>query len=229
MTSRSRCGVHIPFDPSRDYGDMIQIKTKKNTNDKTLFLTFDSFDYFALDLLKEALHRIKNDSNIKNVVIDLSCNQGGSGFLVPVFESFLTGSSTMTMKNPATGALSITTYQCDINEDGKFDDNDNVKNLNRYIITSNNSFSCANMLPCLVKMNDPNIKLIGEDTGGGACAVGYGVNALGAIYTHSLNFVSCTYHDQQAIDTDSGVKVDIPLTRYDDFYLRQDIVDNILP
>ncbi len=62
-------------------------------------------------------------------------------------------------------------YDVDRNLDGKFDEKDkDVKiNLNVGVLTSNYSFSCANMFPAMMK--DYGVALIGQQSGGGSCCV----------------------------------------------------------
>ena len=119
----------------------------------------------------DALKKAQDDPEVKNFVLDLTLNNGGSLDLVIVLTSLLYDETLARGYSPLTGEYFQWNYQVDRNLDRVFDDKDKeVQNdLNVCILTSRFSFSCGNALPSLCK--DAGILIAGETSGGGGCAV----------------------------------------------------------
>ena len=110
----------------------------------TAVVTFDSFFVSKLDYYKEADPEHADDtielisyahsqitragSPVKNVVVDLSCNNGGMTDAAVFLMSWLQsdGESIVAMKSTLTGAQSVGSYLADINLDGNFDEKDKL-------------------------------------------------------------------------------------------------------
>lgn len=110
----------------------------------TAVVTFDSFFVSKLDYYKEADPAHADDtielisyahsqitragSPVKNVVVDLSCNNGGMTDAAVFLMSWLQsdGESIVAMKSTLTGAQSVGSYLADINLDGNFDEKDKL-------------------------------------------------------------------------------------------------------
>ena len=169
-----------------------------------------------LVILIDALEKAENDPEVKNFVIDLATNGGGSSDVVLFITSLLCNKADMYYENALTGQRFKTTYDVDRNLDGKFDEKDAATkyHLNFALLTSNYCFSCGNLLPALAK--DYGIPLIGQRTGGGSCCVLFNPSADGFGYRYSS-------HRSRLIDTkgnniDTGIVPNYPLETLDDLY-----------
>jgi len=162
-----------------------------------------------LAVVIDALKKASEDPEIKNFVLDLTNNPGGSLDVVVAINSLFNGQSHVRMENLVTGQKCLVNYDVDRNFDGKFDEKDNeVKyNLNFAVLTSSTSFSCGNLLPALMK--DQGILLIGERTGGGACAVQNFFTAEGLQFQLSSARGRLANASWQNID--AGIEPDVPI------------------
>ena len=133
--------------------------TVENTKDDDMVIFLD------------ALKKANDDPEVKNLVIDITANGGGSADIVMAMTSLIFGKSYISQDNSLTGQRSIVQYEVDRNFNGKFDeaDNDVHYDLNFAVLTSGMSFSCGNLFPSMLK--DAGIPVIGATSGGGACAI----------------------------------------------------------
>jgi len=133
-----------------------------------------------------------HENQIKNVVVDLSCNGGGAVYTEFFMASWLCGGVTEKLYNPKTNSYVDFTVKADVNGDGNFDSNDYITDVNLYVITSCCSFSCGNALPTNIQDNrsSNNTIFIGTKSGGGACYVDSGI-LLGA--NTLCQFSSCNH------------------------------------
>ncbi len=164
----------------------------KEYNGDTAYIQFDSFsmslnEYTAesiaevpyytdsVTLFHYANEQIQNNSNIKNVVLDLSANGGGVMFVSEYISSWVCGGTDGTLRNTKSSSFIDYHIDADVNMDGVFNEKDYLsKDINVYVIVSNGSYSCGNKLPCNIKDNrTENTYFIGSRTGGGSCAVKY--------------------------------------------------------
>lgn len=151
----------------------------------------------------DALKKADEDPEVKNLVIDLTLNRGGSMDLVMTMTSLMYGESFSCIENVLTGERLLWFYQVDRNFDGKFDAADKGVhyNLNFGLLVGRMSFSCGNMFPALCK--DAGVLLMGERCGGGGCGVGMYRTADGIQYQISSARGRMADADWQNID--SGV------------------------
>ena len=234
------------------FDTIVDARTKKLSNPEpyerrgdTVFITFDEFtesnyprfytEGFELDphdgaveLFAYALRRLQNeDSDAKNVVIDLSCNGGGAVISCAYIMDAIIGQSIICLQNPNTFALHQCVYEFDLNLDGSIDEND-VSMLemgkNVTMIISDHSFSCGNLLPCSIDAIEDKVLLIGQTSGGGACEVGYLSTATGALMQISGENRAVTMKNGYIRDIDGGVAPDIYLS-LDRMFDRDYIVD----
>ena len=136
----------------------------------TAYVTFDSFsqlsgvrDYYesaptgnetdTFGVISYANKMIKSDPNVKNVVVDVSCNTGGEEIALVFSLGWMLGDEArISVQNPLTHCNSTTYYHADVNLDGKYDEKDDtLEGYNKFILTSKGSYSCANALPCLAQ------------------------------------------------------------------------------
>ena len=188
--------------------------------------TVKDFPNDWLITLIDALEKADKDPEVKNFVLDISTNGGGSSDIVLFITSIFCNKADMYYENVLTGQKIKTTYEVDRNLDGKFDEQDaQVKyNLNFALLVGPFSFSCGNMLPALLK--DYGIPLIGQQTGGGSCCVLYNPSADGFGYrysTHRSRLTNTKYED-----IDAGVTPNYPLENADFFDISKltQIVEN---
>ena len=167
-------------------------------------------------ILLDALEKAENDPEVKNFVIDIAANGGGSSDIVMLITSLLCNKSDLYYDNVLTGQHIKSSYDVDRNLDGKFDEKDaEVKyHLNFGLLVSNYSFSCADLLPALLK--DYGIPLFGQRSGGGACCVLFNPSAEGFGYRYSTHRARLT--DTKGNNVDAGIEPTYPLETVDDFY-----------
>ena len=194
----------------------------------TAFYSFDSFlasagewqKYYAgegerpndeLSGLLDAMKKADEDPEIKNFIIDLSYNGGGSGDIVAAIMQLISGKSYISFYNTLSGQTVTTNYDIDANFDGVFDEKDKEKqyDLNFGVLTSELAFSCGNLLPALCKEN--GIPLFGDKTGGGACAVYMCTTPECLPYRMSSN-VHLVDKNGQSID--AGIEPDYQMLAY---------------
>ena len=218
----------------------------------TAYVTFDEFylsydsetgelhDYYALSeadalpddtigLIIYAHKQItREDSPVKNVVLDLSCNGGGAATAAVFVLCWFLGDAHTSIHNTFTGAQSTTVFQADVNLDRKFDENDTLswRDLNLYCLISPNSFSCGNLVPWAFK-EDGSVTLLGKVSGGGSCIVRPMTTAWGTVYQISgpdrLAFVK----NGSYYDVDRGVEPDHIIDTYMHFYDREALTEFI--
>ncbi len=215
----------------------------------TVFITFDSFNmdstmtkYISedfeptanpndtIELFAYALKRLQNeDKDAKNVVIDLACNGGGAIYSCGYAMQAICGQCNINIQNPNTWALHQCVVDFDLNFDGKYDDNDKsmlAMGFNVAVNISDASFSCGNLLPNALDQLDDSILLIGQQSGGGACSVGYLSTAIGSTMQISSEYRFSTMKNGYIRDIDNGIAPDAYLT-VNRLFNREYIVDMI--
>ena len=217
----------------------------------TAYVTFDEFqiipgptglqDYYELDESGEELpqdtfglivnaHRqiTRENSPIKNVVLDLSCNGGGAAPAAAFTICWLLGDAHFSTSNTFTGSQSTASYRADVNLDREFDENDTLagRGLNLYCLVSPSSFSCGNLVPWAFK-EDGGVTLLGKVTGGGSCVVRFMTTAWGTSFqlsgTNRMAFVK----NGSYYDVDRGVEPDHIIDTYEHFYDREALTEYI--
>ena len=174
-------------------------------------ITGEETDTFAV--ISYANSRIKSNSNIKNVVIDLATNSGGEEPALIFALGWLLGDDTrVSLQNPVTHGASTIYYYADVNLDGKYDvSGDTLEGYNKFILTSNSSFSCGNALPCFAKDSE-KVKIIGETSGGGSCQVFPIITTDGTILNISGGGVLSYEKNSHYTDIDDGATPDFTIT-----------------
>ena len=165
-----------------------------------------------------AFKEIEKHNEVQNVVIDLTINGGGIVATLPYLAAFFTDDPTLIIKNSKSGAVSELHYNVDLNRNGVFNEpEDTYKNrYNIYLLTSGFSFSCGNALPTMAKT--AGVTIIGQQSGGGACAVKTYSDGCGSIFnTSNQNQIVYKDPDGNYINNDQGIPVDYELTQ-DNWY-----------
>jgi hypothetical protein len=212
------------------------------TYSKTAIITFDSFtmpsqDYYKTPATSEATDTfgileyahsqiVAAGNAIQNVVLDLSCNSGGSINAGVYVAGWFLPDGILSVKNTLTGSLGSYTYQSDLNMDGQYTKDDRLSSKKLYCLVSPASFSCSNFVTSLLKESD-QVRIIGRKTGGGACIVQHLSLADGSFIQTSGNRKLCNPHNGTFTSIDQGVDVDYTIDSYLGFYNREDLVSTI--
>ena len=215
------------------YGDVIY----KANSDKTLgVVVIDSFSeqdndawdkYYASQKSdadwQELMKSYRNDSfiaflyalqqatddGVKNLVIDITQNDGGSVDIVAADVALLRKNRTVQLwsQDVLEGKNNITSYLVDSNFDGVFDEKDDTNpkfdcsGMNIGVLSSKLAFSCGTQFPAAMK--DYGFPIIGEQSGGGSCCVQLMQTADG------FNYIISTYRDRSTdknfVNVDAGV------------------------
>ena len=159
----------------------------------------------------DALEQAANDPEVKNFVIDLTMNGGGSSDVVVAMTSLMYNQSFVRAQNLVTGQNTVWYYDVDRNFDGKFDDQDQQVHydLNFCVLASFRSFSCGNLFPALCK--EAGVLIAGEKSGGGNCGVGVYRTPEGFKYQISTAHGRLADENWQNIDGGITPHVAIPL------------------
>ena len=157
----------------------------------------------------DALKKAAADPEVKNVIIDITANGGGSADIVLAMTSLILDKSYISQDNSLTGQRSIVEYEVDRNFNRIFDpaDKDVHYDLNFAVLTSGTSFSCGNLFPSMLK--DAGVPVLGATSGGGACAIQAMCTADGFCFQISSFRARLNTLDGRNID--AGVTPDIPI------------------
>ena len=209
----------------------------------TAYITFDGFNYDPTSdlsvlptdadlpnlqnntarLVQYVVNKITGENSpVKNVVIDLSLNGGGDFLSAMYLLAAFLGTSSLSTRDMLTGAQSMINYRVDTNLDGIFDEKDTLagKGLNLYCLTSGFSYSCANTVASMFK-DSGKVTLIGRTTGGGACAIGYGSSASGAMFRMSGPERASFSKNGGFYDVDRGAEPDVYMKDMSKLYDRE--------
>ncbi len=158
----------------------------------------------------DALKKADADPEVKNFIIDITANGGGSADIVMAMTSLIMDKSYISQDNTLTGQRSLVNYEVDRNFDRVFDekDKDVHYDLNFAVLTSGMSFSCGNLFPSMLK--DAGIPVMGETSGGGSCAIQAMCTADGFCFQISSFRARLNTLDGQNVD--SGVIPTIPIS-----------------
>lgn len=157
----------------------------------------------------DALKKAAADPEVKNFVIDITANGGGSADIVLAMTSLILDKSYISQDNTLTGQRSIVEYEVDRNFNGVFDaaDQDVHYDLNFAVLTSGMSFSCGNLFPSILK--DNGVPVLGATSGGGACAIQAMCTADG--FCFQISSFRARLNSLDGDNIDSGVTPDIPI------------------
>lgn len=190
-------------------------KAKLYVTGDTAVFAFDSFVNEAVYHFKWSLDYAK-EKGVKRFAIDLSCNSGGNAAVVMYIMAMITNqnedsyTASYRKMQTLTGNLSRVDNDLDLNLDGVINDLDKsvYYDFEYAFITSNISYSCGNLLPCLAK--DAGFPILGERSGGGACSLLIAYTPETFFYTMSSYNKFITKDNK---DVDSGAALDYDLTK----------------
>lgn len=212
--------AYITFDEfTQPYADVEQYYQAEDAAD------LDDSDTIALIMKAHAMINREN-SPIENVVLDLSCNYGGTSYAAEFVIAWFLGEASVGVKDTMTGAVSASTYRCDANRDRQYDEGDTLAGKRLFCLSSPVSFSCGNLLPCALKASDM-VTILGRTSGGGSCVVQNISSAWGTSFRISgskrLSFIK----NGSYYDIDRGTDPDFIITSPEKYYDRQDLTDYI--
>jgi C-terminal processing protease CtpA/Prc len=156
----------------------------------------------------------------------LTLNGGGDSTTASFVMSMFLGKADVCLEDTLTGAFMNESFCCDANLDGVFDDKDSLTDYRLFCLTSPCSFSCANLVPSILK-NSQKVKTIGMATGGGACVVMPVALADGTIIRISGNRRLGYIKNGSVYDIDRGVEPDYPITTFDRLFDRAELTKYI--
>ena len=160
---------------------------------------------------------IKKNPEVENVILDMSNNGGGACRTAVATLAWMLGEVQTNITNSITGAKCSSVYVCDINADGKFDENDTIKDKKLFCLISPASFSCGNMVPAMLKSSD-RVVLLGETSGGGSAVVYPTMAADSTTFRISSRYVMSENKNGSNYDIDKGIEPHVrlqPETLYD--------------
>ncbi len=180
------------------------------------------------DLYKE-LTLGEHKNTVKNIVVDLTTNDGGAADGLIYSLSTLIGNVTVDIVDYKTGAYNHQVYKADINSDGEIDEKDKPLSewgFNIYFLNSSYSFSSANAMPVLAKENNSKVITLGAKTAGGPCAVRNYVTPIGSVISSSSLYTISKKVNGQYFNIDDGINADFVLDE-DKMIDREFIANNI--
>lgn len=165
--------------------------------------------------LDASMYRIAKNKDIKNVVLDITCNGGGAVLTLPYIFAHFTDDPYLRFKDIAMDCIRETHYKVDLNHDGTYGGpEDTYKGkYNFYILQSGFSFSCSTFLATLAR--EMGVKTLGERSGGGACSVGGYSDGSGSIYNLSSSQILVTKDGDKYVHYDAGVPADVEIPSSD--------------
>ena len=172
---------------------------------------------------------LREDSPIRNVVVDLSNNGGGNSNAAVFTLAWMLGEADIAIRDTFTGAETIMRLSADLEQT---EDYDTVgrglvdQDLQVYCLISPSSFSCGNLVPAACKM-DGRVILLGRTSGGGSCAVYPCTSASGTVFQISGPMQLSTIRNGSYYNIDQGIEPDVVLTKPETFYDRERLVEII--
>lgn len=166
----------LPILRFKDYMAVIHINEFVTGTNEKLYnpngsVKEDAYLYDTYFLAKYAFEEIEKHPEITDVVIDLANNGGGNGAAMIKLLGFFTDEEIpYTSLNCINGRIISSTYKVDLKGDESYTRKSYAGKYNFYIQASEYSYSAANIFTATM-VNMGLATLIGNKTGGGACAI----------------------------------------------------------
>ncbi len=180
-------------------------------NDRIAKFGINTFDDTTLDHMAEQMASIDAKGTVEDVVLDLSCNNGGSlGIMIQTLGYLSDDLIEFHHKNITDNSTSTTTYQVDID----------AQDYEWTLLSSKMSYSAANAMLSIAK--DMNVAtIIGEDSTGGASSIkaGFLPSGSGLVLSSPGVITNDRFHS-----IEYGISPDIfmPFSSFDN---EDDIID----
>ena len=201
-----------------------------SSDEKLANIVFNSFAVNDLNQLVANLEAIKTKGNVEKVVIDISTNGGGIVGLLFKVMCLISSNNSFEGYMWDTASDSISKYygSYDSNDDGKCDLDDCYgDDFEIYLLTSSNSFSCGNALPCYAKQFN-TAKIIGKNSGGGECVVAKHMlpNLYGMYHSSTTHLGYYSKYSEEFYGFEQGAKPEIDI-EFQDFYSLEDLYQHL--
>ena len=172
----------------------------------------DTCGYMATAMIKidDYNKQASNSVKVKNIVLDITANQGGDMTVLPYISCIMTQDPKLCVNDTRTGQVIEYHYEADFNGDGVYGDTYADK-YNFFMFTSDASFSCGSSLPSMVK--GTNVKIIGMAGAGGASPITTFTDASGLVYKTSGQFGVCYKDGDTYKSIEGGVPVDVAIEK----------------
>ena len=157
------------------------------------------------------LQKASGNPKIKNILFDLSTNNGGSSDVLSYILILTTGENRLNGFDKINGQHMVVTFEADTNLDGVIDEKDKetvYDQFNYGVLTSRQSFSCGNLFP--IVMQEEGAVLIGEPTGGGSCCVQIAVQPDGLVF--NMSSAQWALIEENGTSVEDGCKTDIQIS-----------------
>lgn len=197
----------------REYGSTAIIRLDSFMPDEEAWAAFYSgegaFPEDPFGTVVSGLRRASENPKIENVILDLSCNEGGSSDMLMAILAMTTGQTQINGRQKLTGQWMTLSFETDTNFDGVFDDKDREirYDFNYGVLVSRYAFSCGNLCPVL--MQEGGAVLIGEPSSGGSCCVRVGSDSEG--FRYMMSSAQWQLCDSQDGDIEGGCRIDLPI------------------
>ena len=182
--------------------------------------------YDTVSFIHYVNEQIKGDPKIENVVLDLSCNGGGTNHSGAFILAWMLGECTFNFTDSITGAKWAATYVADVDFDGNYvtdaDAGDTIIAKNLFCLISPYSFSCANMVAAMLKASGL-VTIIGVTSSGGSSTVQYSSTADGTYFQMSSKKVMSLNKNGSNYDIDRGVEPHYYISKPSNFYEKDKI------
>ena len=196
------------------YFDTFVFGTSQQVFDEQEQIKNNAYKYDTFVNFIRIFNEIKAHGNVENVIIDISTNRGG---VVGVMMKLLAlvsknNEGVIGMCDGPTASVNVVYTSVDVNNDKEYEEDEVFgDDFNIYLLTSDCSFSCGNAFPCFAKQL--GVKIIGEKSGGGECAVAihYLPNSQYVYHSSNLHLGFYDEENKKFIGIEGGAEVDIPL------------------
>ena len=184
--------------------------------------TYDtvSFIHYVNKKIKE---KDGGPEEIKNVVLDLSCNGGGYSHSAAFVLAWMLGEFTFNITDSITGAKYAATCVADVDFDGNYmsdatpDTGDTIWEKNLFCLVSPCSFSAANTVAAMLKASG-RATIIGAPSSGGSSMVQSSSTADGTYFRMSSRKVMSVNKNGSYYDFDKGVEPHYYISKPSNFY-----------
>ena len=177
---------------------------------------------------KAHFEEIDKKGGVKNVIVDMSTNDGGDAGTMGNLLTLLSkdNKSSIFFNDILTGTINEIITRLDINRDGKVDENDKTFGKYKiYLLVSPAAFSCGTAYPFLASAQGL-AKIIGQTPAGGECVLGQAMLPTGQAFYHSSILRICYPKGSGYIYDEAGPEIDIEFD-YNEFYDLENMVKKI--
>ncbi|MCR5402930.1 MAG: hypothetical protein K6E91_03815 [Butyrivibrio sp.] len=200
-------------DTYREYGSTAIIRLDSFVADEEAWA-----DYYSeggelpsddLGIVISGLKKASENSKIRNIIFDLTCNGGGSPDVMMTILALTTGQDKLNGMNTITDQPMTVTFEIDANFDGVYDEKDKEAkyDYNYGVLITNYAFSCGNLFPFVIQ--DAGAVVIGEPSSGGSCSIQIGSDIEGLYYSMSSGQWKLGVEDGELLE--NGCTVDVPI------------------